>query len=179
VEWSGVGGGIVNASHRAVFEQACSYQVGKAESEQAGSAVASGNAQEQVGDHGGENLQTNGVFGTTEKAADFEMLFDPSKQQLDLPAFAVESSDLASRPPDIVAQDGERTAVPAQDDATQEDRKTGVLLRGEIDDPVASIPACWRSRSLTGRMARRRSGTLLLGRVTKQQPASCNWRHQA
>jgi hypothetical protein len=175
-----VGGGLVNASHRAAFEQACSHQVGKAESEQAGSAVASGNAQEQVGDQGGENLQTNGVFGTTEKAADFEMLFDPSKQQLNLPAFAVESSDLASRPRDIIAQDGEQMAVlAAQDDATQEDRKTGVLLRGEIDDPVASIPASWRSRSLTGRMSRRRSGTLLLGRVTKQQPASCNWRHQA
>ena len=69
------------------------------------------------------------------------MLFDPSKQQLDLPAFAIERGDLGGRSPDVVAQDGEQTAVLAsQDDATQEDRKTGALLRGEIDNPIAFDP---------------------------------------
>ena len=69
------------------------------------------------------------------------MLFDPSKQQLDLPAFAVERSDLGGRSPDVVTQDGEQTAVlAAQDDATQEDRQTGALLRVEIDNPVAFNP---------------------------------------
>ena len=82
----------------------------KAQGEQARPAVAGGNA--QVGDHRGKNLQANGVFGTAEKASDFEMLFDPSKQQLDLPAFAVERSDLGGRSPDVVTQDGEQTADP-------------------------------------------------------------------
>src|ERR1700756_5036349 len=73
--------GLVNDGHRSAFEQARSNQVGKAQGEQARPTVAGGDAQQQIGDHGGKNLQANSVFGTAEKASDFEMLFDPSKQQ--------------------------------------------------------------------------------------------------
>src|SRR5208282_3278170 len=53
----------------------------------------------------------------------------------------VERGDLTGWPRDFIAQDSQQTAVlAAQDDATQEDRKTGALLRGEIDDPVAFDP---------------------------------------
>src|SRR5271156_6614709 len=103
--------GQVDGGHGSTFEQACSHQVGKAQRQQARPALARGNAQKQVGDHGGENLQANGVFGTAKKASDFEMLFDPSKQQLDLPAFAVERGDLTGWPRDFIAQDSQQTAV--------------------------------------------------------------------
>ena len=55
---------LVNGGHGAAFEQARSNQVGKTQGEQARPAVAGGDAQQQVGDHGGKNLQANGVSGT-------------------------------------------------------------------------------------------------------------------
>ena len=66
------------------------------------------------------------------------MLLDPAKQQLDLPAFAIERGDGPSRALEIVAQDGEQTTILAvQDDPAQADRQPQALLRGELDHAVA------------------------------------------
>ena len=65
-------------------------------------------------------------------------MFDPSKQQLDLPAFAVERGNLPGRALHIVGQDGQPAAVlAAQDDAAQWDRQTSALLRGELHHGIA------------------------------------------
>src|SRR6202035_1503386 len=110
------------------------HQIGKAQGRQGQSAVARGDAQQQVGDQGGEDLGADGVFGTAEEGADFEMLLDPAKQQFDLPALAVERGDLAGRPAQVVGQQGEQTAIlSAQDDPAQSDGQAGALLRGEFD----------------------------------------------
>src|ERR1043165_2138347 len=63
---------LVDMSQRPPVEKPGSHQVGEAQREQARSAVAGGDAQQQIGDHCGDNLQPDGVFAATEKAADFE-----------------------------------------------------------------------------------------------------------
>jgi hypothetical protein len=67
-----------------------------------------GDAQQQIGDHRGEELQANGFLGSAKKGADLQMLFDPAKQQLNLPAFAVERGDVAGRALHVVGQDGQQ-----------------------------------------------------------------------
>src|SRR5260370_3871287 len=103
------GWGFVEVGDGSVFEQTSAHQVCKAQCEQAGAAVARGDAQQQIGDHRGKDLQANGVFGTTEKGADFEMLLEPAKQQFDFPAFAIERGERAGLPLELLAPDGEQT----------------------------------------------------------------------
>src|SRR5260370_6901783 len=122
------GWGFVEVGDGSVFEQTSAHQVCKAQCEQAGAAVARGDAQQQTGDHRGKDLQANGVFGTTEKGADFEMLLEPAKQQFDLPAFAIERGERAGRALEVVAQDGEQTTIlTAQDDPAQAHRHPQAL----------------------------------------------------
>ena len=96
--------GLVEAGDGSVFKQTGAHQVCKAQCEQLRAAVARGDAQQQISDHRGEDLQANGVFGTTEKGADFEMLLEPAKQQFDSPTFAIERGDRAGRALEVVAQ---------------------------------------------------------------------------
>jgi hypothetical protein len=101
------------------LESASPDEVGKAVKGQIGSA-ASGDAQEQEGDHGGEDLKADGVLGTAEKALDVEMLLDPAEEQLDLPAFAVEGGDLEGGAVEVVGQqDDEAAVVTAQGDVAR------------------------------------------------------------
>src|SRR5437016_9656694 len=58
--------GLVEVGYGSVFEQAGAHEVCKAQSEQARAAVAGGDAQQQISNHGSKDLQTNGVFGTAE-----------------------------------------------------------------------------------------------------------------
>src|SRR4051812_43838297 len=95
---------LVEVGNGAVFEQTRAHQVCKAQCEQVRAAVACGDAQQQKSNHRGQDLQANGVFRTAEKGADFEMLLEPAKQQLDLPAFAIERRNRAGRALQIVAQ---------------------------------------------------------------------------
>src|SRR2546430_13131753 len=111
---------FVELGDGSAFEQAGAHEVCKAQCQQVRAAIACGDAQQQISNHGGKDLQTNGVFGTAKESADFEMLLDPPKQQLDLPAFAIERGDTAGRALQIVAQDGEQTTILApQHDAAQ------------------------------------------------------------
>ena len=82
-----------------VFEQPGAHQVCRAQCEQLRAAVARGEAQQQISDHRGQDLQANSVFGTAEKGADLEMLLEPAKQQLDLPSLAVERGKSADKAP--------------------------------------------------------------------------------
>jgi len=42
--------------------------------------------QQHIGDHGGEDLQADGVFVPAEELADAQIAADPAEQQFDLPA---------------------------------------------------------------------------------------------
>src|SRR6266446_9064860 len=129
---------FVELGDGSAFEQAGAHEVCKAQCQQVRAAVARGDAQQQISNHGGKDLQTNGVFGTAKETADFEMLLDPPEQQLDLPAFAIERGDTPGRALQIVAQDGEQTTILApQHDAAQRDRQAQALLRGQFDHAVA------------------------------------------
>ena len=103
----------IDRGRGSTFEQPGSHQISKPQGEQARTAVVSGDAQQQVGGHRGKELQANGILGSTEKSADLQMLFDPAKQQLNLPAFAIEPGDLAGCALEIVGQDGQQAAIVA------------------------------------------------------------------
>src|ERR1700730_14852915 len=125
------GWGLGEVGDGSVLEQASAHEICKAQCEQVRAAVARGDAQQQISDHRGKDLQANGVFGTTEKGADFEMLLEPAKQQFDLPAFAIERGDRAGRAVEVVAQDGEQTIIlTAQYDPAQGDRQPQAPLSG-------------------------------------------------
>ena len=51
-----------------------------------------GQARQDVGDHGGRDLDAYGVFGGAHEAADPQVLLDPLEKQLDLPAFLIKTS---------------------------------------------------------------------------------------
>src|SRR6266481_3750258 len=72
---------LVDAGQGSALEQARSHQVSKAQGRHGRASVARGDAQQQVGDQGGEDLHADSVFGAAEKGADLEMLLDPAKQQ--------------------------------------------------------------------------------------------------
>ena len=91
-------------SQGSAFEQAASHQMGKAQGEERRAAGLRGDAQQQIGDHRGKDLEANGVFGAAEEGADLEMLFDPAKQQLDLPAPAIERGDLDGRETELTVR---------------------------------------------------------------------------
>src|SRR5258708_29580648 len=51
-------------------------------------------AQEQIGDHRGDDLQADGVVVVADELAKIEMLLDPAEQEFDLPAALVEGRNL-------------------------------------------------------------------------------------
>src|SRR5271154_4704551 len=80
------GRGFVDRAEMAAFEEAQGDQIGKAQDRDLDAVAAGGDAQQRVGDHRGKDLEADGVVVVAEEAADVKMLFDPAKQQLDLPS---------------------------------------------------------------------------------------------
>src|ERR1700751_102068 len=104
-----------------------------------GTAVQPGDdAQQDEGNHGGQDLQADGVLGSAEEASDVEVLLDPSEQQLDLPPRLVESSDLDGRPRRVIGHQGEPLATAALDaDQTQGEVEAGSAAGRPHDQGVA------------------------------------------
>src|SRR5476649_1141108 len=102
---------LVDVGDRAALEEPRSDEIDEAEGRNFGSACSSDDAKQQVGDQSSEDLQADGVFRSAEKGADFQMLLDPSEQQLDLPTLSIKSGDFGSGVFEIVGEDGEDTAV--------------------------------------------------------------------
>src|SRR5215467_2980110 len=75
-------------------KQELADEFGKAQGRQAQGIQACDDAQEEIGDQRGDDLQANGIVVVAEKLADTEMLLDPAEQQFDLPAAFVECGDL-------------------------------------------------------------------------------------
>jgi hypothetical protein len=73
-------------------EETTGDQVCEADSGQGDAAVAGGDAEQEVGDHRGDHLETNGIFRAAEKLPQLEMLFDPAEEELDLPADFIKRS---------------------------------------------------------------------------------------
>src|ERR1035437_1082676 len=123
-----------NGSDGSPSEQELADEFGEPEWKHGDAVCPRGDAQQQIGDHRGEDLQTDGILVGAEELADIEMLFDPPEQQLDLPAALVEGGDLDCGASKIVGEECHHSAVLAPDlDAPERDRKPGVALAGEND----------------------------------------------
>ena len=62
-------------------------------------------AQQQKGDEGDCDLNANGVLGCPEEVADFQGLFDPSKEQLDGPSTFIQIGDFLCAGGEIIGED--------------------------------------------------------------------------
>src|SRR5262249_6560979 len=69
------------------------------------------NTQQQIGDHGGDQLKTNGILRASEEFAEPQMLLNPSEQQLDLPSGLVEVGNRDSGTCKVVGDEGENLPV--------------------------------------------------------------------
>src|SRR6187455_99476 len=125
---------LVDLRDGAAHEQELADELCKAERRQLDAVGACGDAQQEVGDHRGEDLQTNRVVAVAEEPADSEMLLDPAEQQFDLPAALVERGDLDCGALEIIGQQRDPAAAVALDlDASQRDRQAGVAFADEPD----------------------------------------------
>src|SRR6202171_689214 len=72
------------------------------------------------------------VVVVAEEAADVEMLFDPAKQQLDLPSGLVEGGDVEDGSFQTIGQQGDGFAVGSLDpEPAQADRQMRIALAGQ------------------------------------------------
>src|ERR1700730_16057210 len=92
-------------------EQTRTDKFGEADGGHLEEAVSGGDAQQQIGDHGGEELQPDGVWVVAEEGPDLEVLLDPPEQQLDLPACLVEAADLDGRALEVVGEEGDLGSI--------------------------------------------------------------------
>src|SRR6266478_6330294 len=126
------GRGFVDGAEVAALEEAESDQIGEAQDRDLDAMAAGGEAQQRVGDHRGKDLEADGVVVVAEKAADVEMLFDPAKQQLDLPSSLVEGGDVDGGSFEVIGQQGDGFAVGSLDqEPAQPDRQLRIALAGQ------------------------------------------------
>src|SRR5580658_1476744 len=89
---------------------------------------------EEISNHCRQDLQANGVVVVAEEIPNVEMLLDPAKQQLDLPAGLIERGYLHRGAVHVVGDEGDYTALIALDaNAAQRDGQLGISLAGEHD----------------------------------------------
>src|SRR5258708_21385104 len=106
---------LVDVGDGSSGEQAGADEFGEADGGHLEEAVSGGAAQQQIGDHGGEELQSDGVWAAAEEGPDLEMLLDPSGQQLDLPPPLVDAAHLDGGSPQGVGQEGDPGSIGASD----------------------------------------------------------------
>src|SRR6185437_14041082 len=95
-------GRALDVGDRLACEEAGRDEVGETDCRQGNAAIAGGDAQQEIGDHGGDDLEADGVWRAAEELAQLEMLLDPAEQELDLPAHLVERGDLDGRSVEII-----------------------------------------------------------------------------
>ena len=101
-----------------------------------------GQTQQQKGDEGYGNLNANRIFGGSQEVADFQSLFDPSKEQLDSPSTLVQIGDFLRARGQIIGQDAQHLAGVDYDlDLAHETRHRISAGRGEpfgkVSGPIA------------------------------------------
>jgi hypothetical protein len=130
----------INFSDGLAHEQALTGEFGEAQRRHFDAIQPRCKAQEQIGDHGGEDLQANSRLVGAEERADIEMLLDPTEQEFDLPAALVEGRDLDRRPLEIIGDESDGSTLVALDaNTSQRDRQPRVALAGERDLCVSMI----------------------------------------
>src|SRR5258708_11488007 len=126
-------GGSVDIGDRPSYEQRCCDEAGKADGRHDDAAFACGDPQQQISDHGSDDLQADRVLGAAEELAKLQMLLDPAEQQFDLPAGFVKRGDLDRRAFQIVSDEGEFCAVIAPEaDAAHRNRKPRIARADEL-----------------------------------------------
>src|SRR5260221_802438 len=125
---------LVEAGDRLSHEETLADELGEADWQDGDAVQAGGDAQQYEGDHGGQDLQADCVFGSAHEAPEVEMLLDPAEKQLHLPAPPVEAGDGDGVPLLIVGQHMQRLAIgmAPQADAAQGDVELGAALFGEL-----------------------------------------------
>jgi len=125
---------LVDFYERAAREQELGDQFGEAENGNFDPVGARCDAQKKIGDHRGNDLQSNGVFVGAQELADVEMLFDPAEQQFNLPAALVKDRDFDGGSLAIVGDERETpTVVTLEPNASQRNRQSRVTFAGEHD----------------------------------------------
>ncbi len=115
---------FIDFSDGPAHEQTLADEFGETERRHFDAIYSRRKAQEQIGDHRGEDLQSNGGLVGAEERADIEMLLDPAEQKFDLPAAFVEGGDLDRRPLEIVGEESDRSTLVALDaNTSQRDRQ--------------------------------------------------------
>ena len=99
-------------------------------------------AQQQKGDQRNRDLNANGVLGGSEEVADFQGLFDPSKEQLDGPSALVQIGDFLCARGQIIGEDAQHLAGLDHDlDFADQTRHRIVAGSGKplrkVSDPIA------------------------------------------
>ena len=87
-------------------EEAGAGELSQAQSRQLDAVKTGSDAQEGEGDHGGDDLEADGVFVAAEEGLDLEMLLDPAEEELDLPAGLVEGGDFDGGALHVVGDEG-------------------------------------------------------------------------
>src|SRR4051812_43660806 len=77
----------------------------------AGLAAQLGEADQQVRDQCGDDLQGDGIAAGAEEALQAQVLLDPLEEQLDLPAAFVERGDARRRGLEVVGEQGDHAAA--------------------------------------------------------------------
>src|SRR5262249_46363478 len=125
---------LVDISDRLSHEEPLRDEFGKAQRQHGHAVEARGKAQEQIGNHAGDDLEADGVLIRTEELADVEMLLDPAEQEFDLPARFVERCDLDRGAGEVVSDQGHDPALIALDlDPAQRDGEARISLADELD----------------------------------------------
>src|SRR5260370_30960 len=109
----------VDFRDRFSHEQALANEFGEAQLQHPQGIQTPREAQEQIGDHRSDDLQTNGVVVLAHELAEVEMLLDPTEKELDLPAPLVEGRNLDCRAFEIVGDESDRAPFPLDQAASQ------------------------------------------------------------
>src|SRR6266436_4597985 len=125
---------LVDFRDRNSRKKALANQFSEAQIQHSQGIQSPGEAQEQIGDHRSDDLQTDGVVVLAHELAKIEMLLDPAEQKFNLPATFIESRNLDCRAFEIIGDESDRPAFVTFDlDASQRDRQLGIALAGEHD----------------------------------------------
>src|SRR5258705_3176510 len=125
---------LVDFCDRTSHEQSLADEFCKAQIENFQGIQTLREAQEQIGDHRGDDLQADSVAVVADELTKIEMLLDPAEQQFNLPAPLVEGRNLDCGAFEIVGDEGDGPALITLDlDASQRDRQLGIALAGEHD----------------------------------------------
>src|SRR5260370_2438443 len=106
---------LVDFCDRTSHEEALANELGEAQVQHSQGIQTPREAQEQIGDHRGDDLQADSIVVVADELAKVEMLLDPAEQQFDLPAALVKSRDLDCCTFEIIVGNSDQSAFVTPD----------------------------------------------------------------